>query len=59
MGKLHTSKRLRTEDPIPGPGAYAVPSLILNENKILSKDSKRCVGKLFFYESKSSRIKRI
>jgi len=32
-------------------------SLILNENKILSKDKKKAFGKLIFPESQSKRIK--
>jgi hypothetical protein len=57
MGKLPTNKRLIKEDPLPGPGAYPMPSLILNENKVLSKDSKKCYGKMIFPESRSGRIK--
>jgi hypothetical protein len=37
LGKVHSSKRLIEEDPLPGPGAYHINSLILNENKVLSK----------------------
>jgi len=37
LGKVHSSKRLIEEEPLPGPGAYHINSLILNENKVLSK----------------------
>lgn len=37
VGKVHTSKRLIEEEPSPGPGAYQIKSLILNEDKVLSK----------------------
>jgi len=32
LGKVHSSKRLIEEEPLPGPGAYHINSLILNEN---------------------------
>ena len=57
MGKLPLSKRLIEEEPIPGPGAYQMKSLILNDNKVLSKDKKKAYGKVIFPESRFKRIK--
>ena len=57
IGKAHTSKRLLTEAPLPGPGAYQVSDLILNENKILSKQKKSSYGKIIFPLSSSKRLK--
>jgi hypothetical protein len=57
MGKITMNKTAIKEDQAPGPGAYPIPSLLLNENKILSHETKKTYGKIMFPESKSIRIK--
>lgn len=44
-------------EPNPGPGAYKVESSLLNEDKILSKDVKRAVGRMLFEDTKPTRVK--
>lgn len=55
LGKLPSSKRLVAEPPLPGPGAYPIKSLILNDNKVLSKQTKLSYGKIIFPTIKPER----
>ncbi len=57
MGKIPTSKRLLEGAILPGPGAYSINSLILNENKVLSKETKKSYGKIIFPKIHTDRMK--
>lgn len=49
--------KTQKDDPLPGPGAYRISSTLLNDDKVLSKYTKRSYGRMLFEDSKPTRIK--